>query len=176
MAAPRGAIYNTHESRHLPRPLQDRYWDWLPGVTMGQEPCPAPGRWHTLTRFARERLAADSEPPAKFSPQILPGTCQLPPVLSAPNTTSVLLIPGEIGAMVQPCLSPAPLLPVFARLLAAAIARCCQPSFGAAINAIFQRNASDRHRLPSAEQWHSVHPDKFPTVTSVNAVIQKDGS
>lgn len=28
----------------------------------------------------------------------------------------------------------------------------------------------------SAEQWHSVHPDKFPTVTSVNAVIQANGS
>lgn len=141
--------------------------DCPPWVTVGREPGPASGPWHTLTRCACERLAADSEPPAKFSRQILPGTCQLPPLLSASNTSSVLLIAGEIGEMLQPCLSP-----VFALLLTAAIARCRQPSFGAAINAIFQRNASDRHRLIPAQQWHSVQPDKFPTVTSVNAVIQ----
>lgn len=159
----------------------------------GTSPCP-PGQGPGLPpvghrgtgarpRFARamahtdplccERLAADSQPPAKFSLQILPRTCQLPPLLSASNTSSVLLVPREIGEMVRPCPSPPPLLPVlFAPLLTAAIARCCRPSSGAAINAIFQRNASDRHRLLSAQQWHSVQPDKFPTVTSVNAVIQ----
>lgn len=48
---------------------------------MGRGPCPAPGRCRSLTRFACERLAAGSEPAAKCSLQILPGTCQLPPVL-----------------------------------------------------------------------------------------------
>lgn len=78
--------------------------------------------------------------------------------------------------MVQPCLSSAPPLPVLALLLTAAIARCCRASFGAAINAVLQRSAGRRHRLPSAEQGHSVHAHKFPTVTSVNAAIQASGS
>lgn len=91
-------IYNPRASRHLPRPLRDRHRVWLPRVTMGRGP------WHTLTRFA-------CEPPPELSLQILP-------VLPASNTSSVLLIPGEIGETVQGCLSPG-----FSVLLGAAIAR-----------------------------------------------------
>lgn len=174
-AAPRRAIYNPRVSRHLPRPLQDRDWEWLPRVTVGREPCPAPGRWHTPTGFACELLAADSEPLAKFSLQTLPATCQLPPVLSASNTSSAsyfrrdrrggpaLPFPGASS----PGVRPAP-------------RRCNIPVLPAELWSGNQCDISaqrrDRHRLLSAEQWHSVHPDKFPTVTSVNAVIQANGS
>lgn len=48
-AAPPRAIYNPPVSRHLPRPPQDRRWDWLPS---GRDGTGAMPRWHTLTRFA----------------------------------------------------------------------------------------------------------------------------
>lgn len=83
-SGPRWAIYNP---QHLLCPLRDG--DWLPWVERGHEPCAS--------------AVADTNPPPVASSQpslgcrFTQGRTRLPPVLSASNTSNVLLIPGEIG-------------------------------------------------------------------------------
>lgn len=97
-------------------------WHRLPRVTV-------PGRWHTLTRWPPTASARPS------LVQILPTACQLPAVLPAPNTSSVLLIPERSASWSNPAfpgasspgVRPAP-------------RRCSSPALP--VNAIFQRSTA----------------------------------